>query len=393
MSNKIENYIELINDLNSCEEFDDIIIKVDEYAKKKFSLLETGLFLFDPSDNIVKRRTFTNSLIFNILERLEEEAIIEWCFSKNELTFIPDIYNDLPHSNTLILIVPVKFKNKKIGIFIAITEKQVQDFSNIDLKEIESICKHSILRIDSIKSNSEIDSLNNRLRFLNSEILRTSEMASIGEIVSGISSEIDSPLKIINANLSLLSSQPMDTEIRIEIINQHINKINRIVDKLKSMSNEAENNIKAEKIDLNVLVNEVIMISESQLKKEGITLEIEKIETAAYSICNKNQLEHILLSIILHAKDMIIDNGNINISIFYSQKRNIISITDNGIGFSEDQLNSIFDAAFEMKVGPNKISGLYFQSQLAEKMNGRLEIVSELGKGTTYKLLLPSALK
>lgn len=390
-----KDFLELIQILNKTNSEFGIASTLHHYLAYKLSILESNIYLINSSgllQNFYENQT--SSTIEKIKSRLEEEGIIDWCFLKEKITFIPNIYDESVAARTFIIIIPVIVDKVNVGVFISISEKDQSDYSVIEVEEMEALGIHATIRMDSIRKVTEIDNMNKRLRFLNNEIIRSTEKSSIGDIATGIASEIQSPIKIIEANINLLDSGFQNRERRLQIIKEQFAKIIKINDKLNSLTKDPEDDDeKIEKIFLNDLLNEIILLTESQLRKDGIIIEKETSNETFITVGIKNQIEHLLLSMILYSKDMVQDGGKINLSISKKNRKNLITISDNGIGFTDEQIKLIFDPAFELKSGADRISGLYIQQQIAKKFKGKIEIISELTKGTTYKLFLPVAAK
>lgn len=392
--NNHNEFVEIISSINKLNSASDIVNKLHAYFAKKYGVIESNIYLSNVSGTLRKTaETGTSTILDNIVNRLEEEAIIDWCFSRDELTIIPNLYDESLSPKTNVMIIPAVLNNKSTGIFLAITEFGKEHYDDDALAEISCLASHGVIRLDSYRSYLEIDAMNNRLRFLNNEMIHSSEMASIGEIVTGIANEIESPIKIIEANIQLLDSGIQNKERRLQIIKEHFERIIKINNKLKSLAESSNDNEKTVKIDLVDMMNEAILLTESQLRKNGITIEKDFGDEKVFTVGSKNQLEHVMLILLLHSKDMMQDEGKIHISLHSSTSKHVISISDNGIGFAKEQLELLFDPAFVMKVGSQKIAGLYVQKQMTNKMKGDIEVVSELGKGSTYKLILPSTLK
>lgn len=394
MEDNIREFIELIQEINLSNSEFDIATKIHSYLAYKYDVIESNIYLINVSGQLQRNLdVLTSASIDKIKLRLEEEGIIDWVFIKNQITFIPNIYDESASSKSFIIIVPVIVNDNQIGVFIAICSKDKNYYTELQVLEINSIGTHGTIKLDNIKKVTEIDNMNKRLRYLNNEVIRSSEKSSIGDIASGIASEIQSPIKIIEANLELLDSGFQNRERRIQIIKEQFDKILKINEKLNSLTNTNDENEITEKINIHDLANEVIMLTESQLRKDGIIIENEIPNTDIFAIGIKNQLEHILLSLILHSKDMMQEGGKITLNIVNKSRKVTISIQDSGVGFTEDQIKFIFDPAFDLKSGSEKISGLHIQQQIAKKFKGSIELVSEIGKGTTYKVILPAAAK
>jgi len=110
------------------------------------------------------------------------------------------------------------------------------------------------------------------------------------------------------------------------------------------------------------------------------------------------KIEQVILNLIMNAKDAMPEGGRITITT-----RNLIppearigeyisiSITDTGIGMEQDLIEHIFDPFFTTKGSKGTGLGLQIVKQIIEEHGGRIEVFSELNKGTTFKIILPAS--
>jgi signal transduction histidine kinase len=83
----------------------------------------------------------------------------------------------------------------------------------------------------------------------------------------------------------------------------------------------------------------------------------------------------------------VFENGEIKVEAFVSPKRSYLSVSDNGKGIDKENLDLIFNAFFTTKdVGKGTGLGLYLVKDLANKMGWQIDVSSEVGKGTEFKI-------
>ena len=104
----------------------------------------------------------------------------------------------------------------------------------------------------------------------------------------------------------------------------------------------------------------------------------------------KSQFEQVVLNLLFNSKERFVDGGEITISVFDHRKNSLIfSITDNSIGYSDEELNNIFEPDFSTNFGNKAGLGLYLAKSIVTKYKGKINVVSDLNKGTTYRIILP----
>jgi len=104
------------------------------------------------------------------------------------------------------------------------------------------------------------------------------------------------------------------------------------------------------------------------------------------------QLQQVFLNLMNNAIDAIGKDGEINITTKYISRNNLVAIeiADNGPGIAKEILGKIFDPFFTTKeVGKGTGLGLSISYSIVEKLGGHIKVASDLGKGTTFTILLP----
>jgi signal transduction histidine kinase len=274
-----------------------------------------------------------------------------------------------------------------------------------------------------------------KIRMLQSQLIQQEKMAGIGQLSAGIAHEINNPLGYTQSNLatlqkyldkikdfldtlnnieSTLQTEPTDDVLNIlktirtsqkknkiniisndieDIIGESITGLNRIEKIVKSLLGFARSSTSEfEDYDLNKGIIDTLAVANNEIKYVATVVEkpgdIPHIEAAGGSI---NQ---VLLNLIINAVHAIKDTSNkgiITLKTFEKNDSVYCSITDNGIGISKENLDSIFTPFFTTKpVGTGTGLGLSIAYDIiVNKHAGEIKIESEEGKGTTFILRLP----
>jgi two-component system NtrC family sensor kinase len=107
--------------------------------------------------------------------------------------------------------------------------------------------------------------------------------------------------------------------------------------------------------------------------------------------CSPNQLKQACIAILVNASEAVKENGEISISTSNPDEDHVkIDISDNGIGIPEDDIPHIFEPFFSTKRETSGIGlGLAIVHGIVKTHNGKIEVESVLGKGTTISITLP----
>ncbi|MBI5749525.1 MAG: response regulator [Nitrospinae bacterium] len=240
-------------------------------------------------------------------------------------------------------------------------------------------------------------------KLLQSQMAKAEKLASIGGLTAGITHEILNPLNIISGNVQM---KLMEKDIReddrkiYENIQRQVERIVNIVDGLLRFSKQREP--KMEEVDVNALIEKTLSLLDYQLKLQNIIIEKELDKSIPLIIADSDQLEQVLMIILINARDALNErelkgesDGHWMKKILITTRGNMpayvqISIADTGIGIPTDIISKIFDPFFTTK--PEKEGtglGLSIAHGIIEGHGGKIDVRSEVEKGTKFTILLP----
>jgi len=230
-------------------------------------------------------------------------------------------------------------------------------------------------------------------------LLQSEKQASVGKLAGGVAHEINNPLTgIVTFTHMLLRRNDIPEEVRadLETIGQETERVRKIVKGLLDFSRQTE--LDRELTDLNRLVRQAITLVENQALIKGVNLTFEPGDGLPMITLDRNQMQSVLLNIIINALDATDPGGsitlttNIGISTSHPGQQGIeILCTDTGCGIPPENLNRLFDPFFTTKdVGHGTGLGLSVSYGIVERHGGTIWVQSKVGKGTTFKVWLPT---
>ena len=106
--------------------------------------------------------------------------------------------------------------------------------------------------------------------------------------------------------------------------------------------------------------------------------------------CHPGEANQVFLNLITNAANAIPERGSITVRTFEKNGNVYVQIVDNGIGISEEKLANLFDPTFTMNGTRIKAGlGLFTSSDIMQKHHGRIEVESEIGKGSKFTVIFP----
>lgn len=236
--------------------------------------------------------------------------------------------------------------------------------------------------------DSEIEKAKGRL-------VQSEKMSAFGQMSAGIAHEVKNPLAGIlgYAQMSKKKLSP-DSEVLpyLDIIEKETVRCKEIVENLMRFARQ-EKAIMA-RMDINKTVKDSIRLVEHQMSISGIkVVQIYADDGIPIWLTgNPNQIQQVMMNLMLNAQQAMDNKGTLTITTHYEaeSKRVLILVSDTGAGMPEDVKNRIFEPFFTTKgVGKGTGLGLSVTIGIINDHGGIIEVESELGKGTTFQIILP----
>lgn len=227
------------------------------------------------------------------------------------------------------------------------------------------------------------------VRFAQRQMLQQNKMIAVGQLAAGVAHEIRNPLSLIR-NYCYVLKNIDDEEKRnqaILMIEKAVESSGEIIAALLNFSRVSEGN--PEKTSIVSHMESVALINEGLLKKKSIKLSIEA-DRDYKVLVKKESFNMIFINLLSNGVDAIKDKGNILVKVSGEKEMLCMDITDTGRGIPKEVLGDIFNPFFTTKGSTHGNGlGLYIVYNEVEKMNGSIQVESEIGKGTTFHLRLP----
>jgi len=227
------------------------------------------------------------------------------------------------------------------------------------------------------------------------QLLQSEKLRSLGEMAAGVAHEINNPLGGILIYASLLMEDlPPDDPKRadLERIVQEATRCKEIVKSLLEFARQSSP--EKEPTDVNRAITEGLLFLENQATFHNIEIIKELDPSLPPVIGNAGQLKQVFMNIMINAADAMNGCGTLTIRTRPSEDGDevIIEFTDTGEGIPDDVLPRIFDPFFTTKeVGKGTGLGLSMSYGIVREHGGRIEVETEVGKGSTFRVILPAA--
>jgi len=270
-------------------------------------------------------------------------------------------------------------------------------------------------------------SLNKRLEEAHNQLLQSEKMASIGQLAAGIAHELNNPIGFVHSNLGTLEGYVRDV---MEIIDSYdqaaeeigddrprfaaierlkedrdfgflrqdimqlmaesregLGRVRKIVQDLKSFSHVSEQDWQW--ADLLQGLDSTLNIVWNELKYKCTV--VKEYGSLPKVYCLISQLNQVFMNLLVNAGHAIEKQGTITLRTSCRGENEVcIEVVDTGKGIAPEHLSRVFEPFFTTKpVGKGTGLGLSLSYGIVDKHHGRIEVESDLGVGTTFRVILP----
>ncbi len=224
-----------------------------------------------------------------------------------------------------------------------------------------------------------------------------SKLASIGELAAGVGHEINNPLAIMMGhNKSLRKVLETRTQLTPElkiILDQQDDAGRRIRDIVNGLRTFARTDAVVQPYSVCELTENLLSLVKEIYEKAGITLYFQRPLSDYWINVNYGQIQQVLMNLLSNAKDAVALQNAKRIELEISRNANQeveVSVTDTGAGIKPADLRRIFETFYTTKpVGQGTGLGLSLSKKIIEDNHGRVEVQSEYGVGSCFKVILP----
>jgi len=277
---------------------------------------------------------------------------------------------------------------------------------NRPLKSIEDavfkIARGQFTNIPTLSTGDEFESLVNSLNLMinelnarNNQILQNEKLASLGTLTSGVAHELNNPLNNISTSIQILLEEMEDDfpEFKKELLVEAEKQVERARDTVKALLEfSREKSFSPELVDFSELVEQTIKLTKAEIPS-SIQLNLDIPDNIQIRI-DPQRIQQVLINLIINAVHAMGKGGVLTITGFKQNGGGMFcfQVQDTGTGIPEENVKKIFDPFFTTKdIGVGTGLGLSTSHGIVEQHGGKIEVISEPGKGTTFTVVLPVA--
>jgi len=234
---------------------------------------------------------------------------------------------------------------------------------------------------------------------LQKQLFQSQKMEAIGQLSGGVAHDFNNLLTSIIGNVSLAEmTAPTKVQKYLKEAIKATNRAGELVKQLLTFSRKSQ--IELKPVDLNQMVKETFQLARQTIDRR-IDMDLQVAEKHLHILADEAQINSLIMNLLLNARDAITDTMDgerggdtfvitVLIHIQTGEQFAIVRVSDNGIGMDKETQERIFEPFYTTKeVGKGTGLGLSSVYGIVKQHDGRIEIESVPGEGTTFRIFLP----
>jgi signal transduction histidine kinase len=218
------------------------------------------------------------------------------------------------------------------------------------------------------------------------------ELASVATLVAGLAHEIGTPMGVIRGHAELLESSVTNDRARwrLRTIREQIDRISNLIRTLLNIARPKEP--ARVSVELAEILETTLTFLTDKLSKGGVKIALE-VDSPPPVRGDAERLQQLFLNLLLNAVDAMPEGGTLRIGLAPAGPDRVeIRISDTGKGVPPEDLRRIFDTFYTTKpAGEGSGLGLVVARSIVLDHEGTIDVTSELGQGTEFRITLPRA--
>jgi signal transduction histidine kinase len=239
----------------------------------------------------------------------------------------------------------------------------------------------------AVAASRRIDRLQRRAR-------QAERLAELGTLTGGLAHEIKNPLSTIQLNLQLLREdlpdlEPSATRIanRLTTVQKEASRLRDILDDFLRFAGKME--LDRRPVDVNRVLEEMVDFFHPQAQVQRVQIRLRPSSGGLVAPLDERLIKQALLNLMINAVHAMPQGGELILSAGRDGDRAVIDVIDTGRGMEPEVLGKVFQAYYSTKKGGHGL-GLAISKRIVEEHGGTISAVSEVGKGTDFRIELPA---
>ncbi|KRF21559.1 PAS domain-containing sensor histidine kinase [Paenibacillus sp. Soil787] len=217
-------------------------------------------------------------------------------------------------------------------------------------------------------------------------LIKSEKLSVVGQLAAGVAHEIRNPLTSLRGFVQLLQTKTDNYNEYFQIMLTELDRINYIVSEFLVIAKPQA--VSFEMKDLRKILHDVISLLDTQAILSDVQIHTTFDPDIPLINCEENQLKQVVINILKNAIEAMTEGGIIEIIMKIDDNKIVIRFIDQGCGIPEERIGMLGEPFYTTKEKGTGL-GLMVSQKIIEAHHGSLNIMSQIGIGTTVDLILP----
>jgi PAS domain S-box-containing protein len=230
---------------------------------------------------------------------------------------------------------------------------------------------------------------------LEEQLQQREKLSSIGLLAAGVAHEVNTPLTGVSSYTQMLLGMLNETDPKHALLQKVRTQAERATNIVNNLLNFSRTGSATEFAEINIarVLDDTLQLLEPQLRRSQIEIVRSYDKDAPHAYANAGKLQQVFTNLLLNARDAIPDGGRITVRTTTEDDGSlVVEVADTGIGIAPENVAKIYDPFYTTKgVGQGTGLGLAVSYGIVQEHAGHISVDSLPGRGTTFRITLPSA--
>ncbi len=239
------------------------------------------------------------------------------------------------------------------------------------------------------------------------QLIQAGKMTTLGQMAAGIAHEINQPLNVIQVCADyflkmIQKGEPIaDAELKTlaQDISGNVQRAAGIIKHMRDFSRQSES--VRNRVNINDPINDTFKVMQHQIEIHNVEIELALDPELPDILAEHNRLEQVFIDLVTNAIDAMDEKcrqpewqaapKQLTLRSYYADKHVVVEVADTGLGMSQEVMDKFFEPFFTTKeIGKGTGLGVSISYGIVKDYDGTIDVVSQIGEGTTFTLTFPA---
>jgi len=289
------------------------------------------------------------------------------------------------------VVVPLIALDEPLGVVLADNKFSGAHIDEHRAEELRVFSAQASMAIANARAYRKIRDQYDQLQHAQDELIEAERWASIGQMASHLAHEIRNPLTTVGGFARALQRTASDETTRhnAAVIYKEVIRLERALDNVLEFTRPVR--VVKQPTNLNELIDETADQFSYELEDKSVTLKLDLEMELPPAAVDPSLIKQVLINLVRNAIEAVetVERKEILIGTAASEQGIVVSVSDSGCGMDEGTKQHLFAPFFTTKKKGGTGLGLAISHKILSEHGARVEVESELGKGTTFFLIFP----